>query len=319
VQASRALLNERIRLTLSGRYDKNENFKGRFTPRATALVKLANNNNLRLSYQTAYRFPSTQQQWIDLIVGGGVRLIGGNADFANFYNFKGNPVFRLDSLQRGKIAVAAFGQSKPESVRSFEVGYKALYGNKLLVDIYGYRGQYTNFIIRDLVVQAKNGDTANIFDPSNQTIYSIPGNSTTKVKTYGFGISLDYSLPKGFVVSGNFSSDVLDNIEVQLAAFNAPRYRSNLAFGNAGLGAKKQLGFHVVYKWQDDFYFIGDFANGRIEDVHTIDAQVSYKLPRIKSIFKLGANNLLNEYYRTAAGNPSIGGLYYVSYGYNIF
>jgi outer membrane receptor protein involved in Fe transport len=38
VQASRALLNERVRLTLSGRYDKNQNFEGRFTPRATALV-----------------------------------------------------------------------------------------------------------------------------------------------------------------------------------------------------------------------------------------------------------------------------------------
>jgi hypothetical protein len=24
------------------------------------------------------------------------------------------------------------------------------------------------------------------------------------------------------------------------------------------------------YKWQDDFLFIGDFANGRIEDVHTL-------------------------------------------------
>ena len=69
----------------------------------------------------------------------------------------------------------------------------------------------------------------------------------------------------------------------------------------------------------DDFYFEGDFANGQIPEIHTVDAQVSYKLPDAKSIIKLGANNLLNEYYRNAAGNPSIGGLYYVSFGYNIF
>lgn len=317
VQASRALFNERIRFTFSGRYDKNENFKGRFTPRATALIKLANNNNLRVSYQTAYRFPSTQQQWIDLVVGGGVFLIGGNKSFADYYHFNTNPIYRLDSLQAGKVAVANFGQSKPESVKSYEVGYKGLIGNKLLIDAYGYRGQYTDFIIRNLVVQSNTGNPADL--ATNRTVYSIPGNNPTKVKTYGFGLSLDYSLPKGFVVSGNFSSDVLQDISEQLSAFNSPKYRANIAFGNAGFGAQKRLGFNVVYKWQDDFYFVGDFANGHIEDVHTVDAQVSYRMPAIKSIFKIGANNVANQYYRTAAGNPSIGGLYYVSYGYNIF
>jgi len=315
VQASRTLFNERVRFTFSGRYDKNQNFKGRFTPRATALIKLADNNNLRLSYQTAYRFPSTQQQWINLVVGGGVVLIGGNKSFGDYYHFNTNPIYRLDSLQGGKLVQAEFGNSKPESVQSYEVGYKSLIANKLLIDAYVYRGQYTDFIIRDLVVQFKNGPS----DPANRTVYSIPGNNPTKVKTYGFGLSLDYSLPKGFVVSGNFSSDVLQDISEQLSAFNAPKYRGNIAFGNSGLGAKKQLGFNVVYKWQDDFYFVGDFANGHIEDINTLDAQVSYRLPKIKSVFKIGANNLLNQYYRTAAGNPSIGGLYYVSYGYNIF
>ena len=317
IQASRALFNERVRFTFSGRYDKNQNFKGRFTPRATALVKLSNNNNLRLSYQTAYRFPSTQQQWINLEVGGGVMLIGGNESFADFYNFRGNPIYRLDSLQAGKVTVAGFNQSKPESVESYEAGYKGLIGNKLLIDVYGYRGQYTNFIVRNLVAQANTGLVADL--ANNRTIYSIPGNNPTKVKTYGFGLSLDYRLPKGFVVSGNFSSDVLQDISEELSAFNSPKYRGNLSLANTGIGAKKQFGFNVVYKWQDDFYFVGDFANGRIEDVHTIDAQVSYRLPEIKSVFKIGATNIGNDYYRTAAGNPSVGGLYYVSYGYNIF
>ena len=319
IQASRALFNERVRFTFSGRYDKNQNFKGRFTPRATALIKLANNNNLRLSYQTAYRFPSTQQQWIDLVVAGGVKLIGGNKSFADYYNFRTNPIYRLDSFQLGKIAAANFGESKPESVQSYEVGYKGLIGNKFLIDVYAYRGQYTDFIIRNLVVQSKTGNPADLAVASNRTLYSIPGNNPTKVKTYGFGLSLDYSLPKGFVVSGNFSSDVLKDIAEELSAFNSPKYRANISIGNAGFGYKKQFGFNVVYKWQDDFYYVGDFANGHIEDVQTVDAQVSYRMPNIKSVFKLGANNLLNQYYRTAAGNPSIGGLYYVSYGYNIF
>jgi outer membrane receptor protein involved in Fe transport len=36
-------------------------------------------------------------------------------------------------------------------------------------------------------------------------------------------------------------------------------------------------------------------------------------------VIRFGANNLLNQYYITALANPSIGGMYYVSFGYNIF
>jgi len=313
VQASRALMDDKVKITLSGRYDKNENFTGKFTPRATALIKLFNNNNLRLSYQTAYRFPSTQQQWINLIVGGGVRLVGGVQEIKDFYNFNSNPVFTLASVQAGTPKGAIFDEFKPESVRSYEVGYKGLAANnKLLIDVYGYIGQYTDFIVRTLVVQNPGA--------ANQTIFSVPLNNKDKVNTHGFGLSFDYTLPKGFTVGANFASDVLEEIPAGfISFFNAPKYRGNLTVGNSAFGLNKRMGFSVVYKWQESFFYEGDFAKGRIENINTVDAQVTYRLPASKSTFKVGANNLLNEYYRTAAGNPSIGGLYYVSYGYNIF
>jgi outer membrane receptor protein involved in Fe transport len=115
VQASRQLA-ERLKLTLSGRYDKNQNFEGRFTPRATALFKVAENNNVRLSYQTAYRFPSTQQQWIDLTVAGGTQLIGGVQELKDFYRFNTNPIYTLNSVQDRNPKVATFSAAlKPGS------------------------------------------------------------------------------------------------------------------------------------------------------------------------------------------------------------
>ena len=36
-------------------------------------------------------------------------------------------------------------------------------------------------------------------------------------------------------------------------------------------------------------------------------------------MFKIGATNLWNKYYRSAFGNPQVGGLYYVSFAYNVF
>ncbi|MBL7727753.1 MAG: TonB-dependent receptor, partial [Dinghuibacter sp.] len=104
-----------------------------------------------------------------------------------------------------------------------------------------------------------------------------------------------------------------------IASFNSPKYRTNLNFGNNAFGFKKRLGFNVAYRWQDSYFYESDFANGQLPAVHTLDAQVSYKLPAAKSIFKIGANNLLNQYYRTGFGNPMMGGIYYVSFGYNVF
>jgi outer membrane receptor protein involved in Fe transport len=321
IQASREMFNDRLKLTVSGRYDKNENFDGHFTPRATALVKLDKNNNIRLSYQTAYRFPSTQQQWIDLDVGGNVRLIGGVQELKDFYNFSSNPVYSLSSVSAGNPKEATFDPLKPESVVSYEGGYRGLVAKgKLLIDLYGYYGKYTDFIVRALGIQSKTGSPADLADPSKQNIFSVPVNSTSKVETYGYGISFDYRFFNNWQAGGNFTSDVLDKVPPgYIAFFNAPKYRANVNFGNTGFGKQKQFGFNVVYRWQDAFFYEGDFASGMIESIQTLDAQVSYRLPKAKAVFKVGANNLLNQYYRNAAGNPSIGGLYYVSYGYNIF
>ncbi|RYY10786.1 MAG: hypothetical protein EOO04_36340, partial [Chitinophagaceae bacterium] len=45
----------------------------------------------------------------------------------------------------------------------------------------------------------------------------------------------------------------------------------------------------------------------------SLDAQVSKRIPGIKSILKVGATNMLGKLYTQAWGNPSVGGMYYVS------
>lgn len=320
VQASRKFMN-RLTLTVSGRYDKNENFKGRFTPRATAVFKVAENNNVRLSYQTAYRFPSNQQQFINLNVGSNVKLIGGNPSFRTFYNFSGNPIYDFESLRKGQIVQVNPVDMKPESLSSFEAGYKGLLmGGKLLIDLYGYYGQYKDFLGRQVTVQSLTNSPITLADTLNGFRYSIPVNSPDKVKGYGFGIGFDYRLPLNFTLGANVASDVLTDVPSNFVAyFNAPKYKVNATLGNTGFGPGKRLGFNVVMRWQQEFYYQGDFASGTLPDVTTIDAQISLKLPKTKSILKLGANNLTNSYYYNAIGNSQIGGLYYVSFGYNLY
>ena len=332
-QLTKKLINDRLILSVSGRYDKNDNFKGRFTPRASAVVKLADDHNVRLSYQTAYRFPSTQQQYINLEIGGGQFLVGGLPWIHDASLPGGKPGPNLNAqnsvrLDNNAQPLGAYlpQELKPESVASFEIGYKGLIAKRLLVDAYYYTGQYDNFIGRTLVARQVS--------PQQNQIYSIVENAATmsasgggnvkidpiKVKTSGYGLGLDYRLNSGLSVFANYFHDELGNVPADfVAGFNTPDHRINFGAGHSGFGKNKRLVFNLTGRWQTDFLWEADFATGTVPSFFTMDAMIGYRFPAIGSLVKLGATNVLNKYYMNGFGNPQIGGLYYVSFAYNVF
>ena len=326
LQAGQKLFDGVLKLTASGRYDKQNNFQGKFTPRFSAVIKVAKDQNIRLSYQTAYRFPTSQNQWINLTVGGGARLLGGLPQLRDYYGFNTNPAYSFESFSTfasthnpADLKQQKFASFKPESSNTIELGYKGLIANKVLIDVYGYYSQYKDFLGRSVVLQSSD-PTNPLVGLANPNIYSVSVNSTSKVKTLGWGASIDYLLEKNFFIKSNvYFDDIKDVAADFVSGFNTPKYRFNLGFGNSGFGPKKQIGFNVIYKWQQSFFYTSDFVSGQVPAYGVLDAQLSYKLAPQKLIFKLGANNMFNKYYRNGFGNPYIGGLYYVSIGYNIF
>lgn len=336
-QLSQKLFNDLLKLTVSTRYDKNSNFKGRFTPRASAVLKLAKDHNLRFSYQQAYRFPTTQNQWINLLVGGGTRLMGGLPQLRDYYKFSTNPAYTLESVQAFGASAAAgapntgllqqqqFGEFKPESSQSFEVGYKGLIAQRLLIDVYAYWAKYKDFLSGVTVIQARTAPTGpasffDVLDANKRIAYSISVNSPGDVKTTGWGASAEYMLPKNFSVSANIYHDEIGSLPPGFVSyFNTPKYRINATLSNSGFGKDERFGFNIVYRWANSFYYEGTFGAGMVPWIRTVDAAVSYKLPSTKSLIKIGGTNIFNKYYRTGWGNPQIGALYYVSYGWNVF
>jgi outer membrane receptor protein involved in Fe transport len=326
-------LDDVLRLTGSLRYDKNENFKGRITPRATALIRIFPNNNIRLSYQTAYRFPSTQDQYINLLTGGANRLIGGLPEFNTYFKFNTNPAYTAESIVAYRNSIAAnapnpallkqsqFQVIKPERANSYEVGYRGLLTRKLLADAYVYYSQYKDFIGRTAVGRGQSGNPSNapvdLASPFTTNNYSFVVNTANNVNAIGWAISFNYAIAKGFELTANVSSDQLHNVPSNVVTFfNTPKYRYNIGFGNGDLG--KGVGFNLQWRWQDKVYWEGTFGTGEVPSFGTLDAQVSYKLPKIKSMIKFGGSNFLNHYYRSAFGNPDVGAVYYISFGYNV-
>ncbi|SFT50359.1 TonB-dependent Receptor Plug Domain [Algoriphagus locisalis] len=392
IQGSKKLFNDKFKLTASARYDKNENFEGQWSPRVSG-VFTQGNHNFRASYQTGFRIPTNQDQYIDLNTPQ-ARLIGGLPFFADRYNLNANSGYTLanvtnyggavqqsaqdpaiqqqaiaivtQQIQAGQIpaseAESAIAQTvgflaaqanvgllqpyeiqkfQPERVKSFEVGYKGIWGQKLLVDAYAYFNRFENFNGSQVLVQ--DASDAGLAGPNPMTglnliglgaggrnIYSMPVNRAEIIKSWGWAASLDYKLPKGYTVGGNVSFNTLSNLD-ELAetgfqpSFNTPEYRYVLNFANREV--IDNLGFALAYRWQGEFAWQSSFVNPAVSTQQlsvipaygTFDAQLSYKIKSMKSILKVGGSNLFSKGYTQAWGNPTVGTMYFVSLTFDEF
>ena len=120
------------------------------------------------------------------------------------------------------------------------------------------------------------------------------------------------------MLGGNIYSDEIHDLKPGfISFFNAPKYRVNMSLRNDNVW--KNIGFNIIGKWQDENMYEGTFIMGTLPAFLWVDAQVSYRPPSTKSVFRIGATNVGNNYRRTGFGSPYVGGVYYMSYGYNIF
>ena len=341
MQASRAVFDDRLKLTGSLRYDKNENFEGQFNPRISSVFKLTDSQNIRASYQTGFRNPTTQGQYIDLNVLT-ARLLGGLPFLAEKYNVTEN-AFTLESVERftnellaGNPAAAGelepytnFEPVEPEQIQSFEVGYKGLLGNRVLVDAAYYYNIYDNFIAQFRVRKAAaafTGDpatdqqiAASLLSGDASNTFQLYTNLDQTVKSRGAVLGVDFSLPNNFVLGTNYNWNELitDRNGGFIFDFNTPEHKVNVSFGNRRL--TNNLGFNVTYRWQEEFDWTSSFANGTVPSVSTVDAQVSYRVPDLKSIVKVGGSNITNNRHFLNYGGPNLGAIYYVSLTFDQF
>lgn len=353
-QASKSLFQDKLKVTLSGRYDKNQNFDGQFTPRASAVFSPTERHNFRASYQTGFRNPTISDQYIKLDVGP-ILILGGapiNSQGMNVYENsytaasvgafgsgfgadmqKGVPFPTALANNKDKLVKSNVPYIKPERVQSIEVGYKGLLTSKLLFDINYYYSQYKDFIINSVVIRPNSSVTlpdgsvnpaaaADILN-GNIKAFQLYTNAADKVSIQGVTAGLTWALPKNYQLHGNatwIDFNIMDANPNNIPAFNTPTWKSNVTFSNPKLTDK--LGFSVAWHWQTAFDWYGTFTElrpGRIGAYNLLDAQVSYTVPSLKTKIKLGAANLTNQYVVQAYGSPAVGGMYYISLNFDEF
>jgi outer membrane receptor protein involved in Fe transport len=185
-QLQKKFMDDRLKFTGSVRYDKSQNFEGQFSPRVSFVYSAGEkkNHNFRVSFQTGFRNPTTQDQYIGLDLGP-FALIGSAADnltrfretininplgladnggnstvtltgvdaYTRAYSVSSVTAFQSALLQGTPIADASkllvkanTTLVKPEQVKAFEAGYKTVLDNGLSVDINGYYNIYNDFM-----------------------------------------------------------------------------------------------------------------------------------------------------------------------------
>ncbi|NPA38054.1 MAG: TonB-dependent receptor plug domain-containing protein [Chlorobi bacterium] len=315
--------NDHLRGTGTFRFDKDQNFDAQYTPRFSLIyfVDHEKKHSIRGTFQTAYRFPSLSDQFVDIPTGM-YRIIGGQEKVRNMYNFNTTYLFPMSGsnpykdkpvLDDGPMELPSLDVEK---VASTELGYKGLLLNKkLFIDAYIYYNRYKGFEASQLLAQY---DTPNPDENDSYTVYQTYFSTDNNVTSMGWALSIDYLFRNGILLKANVANNqLLDGIDdpgVE-ANYNTPEYRTNISIGHNRI--IKNLGFNVNFHWQSSFTWEGSFGTAEIPAYATIDAHATYKFPSINTSIKLGASNLTNHYYTTSFGSSQIGGLYYVTLIYD--
>jgi outer membrane cobalamin receptor len=194
MQVQKKFIDERLKFTGSIRYDKAKNFDGNYSPRVSVSYSLGEGKtrNLRASFQTGFRNPTTQDQYIGLDAGQAI-LVGSAPD--NLDRYLSNPIGTSSSAQMiglpasvqlsgraayenaytlaslyafgasaaagapnpGLLEIANFEYVKPEKVTAYEIGYRAGFG-RVAFDMSAYYNEYQDFIGNKTVVAPLYGN-----------------------------------------------------------------------------------------------------------------------------------------------------------------
>lgn len=340
MQATKKFFEDRWRLSASIRYDKNENFDGQWSPRVASVVSLGKKreHNLRASWQTGFRNPDTQAQFIYFPASS--ILLGGTRKNAERYGlYEGGAYTRpsFDAFFQSVLAGQAnpellqtinLNYIQPEKLSSVEIGYKSVVKG-LFIDWNAYFNWYKDFIGQTSVVSKEGTSHKGVALPGvaqilNGTATSLPTfrpyyNISQRVVSWGSGLGLGYKIKKGYTFRGNYTYmdyKAEDGTPLDAVGFNSPNHMFNVGVSNNNIN-NSNVGFDISYRWQGEMFWVSSFGEGTIKAFGTMDAAFTYNVSKWNTMFKAGATNILGPTYRTNIGGPFIGRQFFVGFAYD--
>lgn len=255
------------------------------------------------------------------------RLLRDQALFDDEFIFTNIDAIRqqhLDIIERGIIGNDKFNGLKPEQVTSFEIGYRGLVEGKRVLEILYYRNYYRNFIGNTRVIKPRTSPlddlvlaTEQANNPAMSDLFFITDNSDGTIVTEGLELMYDVTSDKGtnFAINATYANIGQDSDDPLTPNFNTPPFKLNFTVGHKKLG--RHLAAEFSWRFRSSYEWESPFIDGKIPDYHTLDFQITYKIPEIKSYFRVGGNNVLNREQFNTFGGPEINSYFYFSFTYD--
>ncbi len=289
-------LTEQFRLVLAGRYDDHDKYDAQWSPKAALLFTPVQDQTFRVTYNKAFKSPSVLQT--DFYFPNFQPFIGvfGNLDGFDIKNAAGTIVNAIDPI-------------RPEVNETTELGYKGVFGQKLFLEVVGYRTMFNGFISPLVVIAnplagaaattAYNHRTgAKVTDPAGGPQVALTYFNAGKATINGIDGGLKFYFTDRISWSGNASLVQIDTIirkatdPAEATAFNSPSVRVTTGMEFNNVVDRLIAGFTARYVSKYDFRSGVNY--GLIPAFGTVDLSGGYTLPKSGARLMFQAQNLFS-------------------------
>ncbi len=289
-----------LRLLLAGRYDDHENYEAQFSPKAGVLVSPVEGQNFRVTYNRAFKSPTTLQTDFfipDFVPGFGV-----------FGNTDGFEVRRASD----GVVLGTYEPLVPEENQTWELGYKGVFAGRLFVDVAGYTSRYENFLSPLLTINLpalgslayRNGQVVTNEAGANQAVLTYFNLGTARMNGVDAGINYVLNPRVSFSATASWAElESIDEINIlnvlgqpdtarirEASSLNSPEWKYTLGANVTDLGP---FTAGLTLRHVDGYFFASGINKGNIPTFTTVDLNVGYRHPRFqRALINVGVSNL---------------------------
>jgi len=296
-------LTASVRLVAAARLDADARYDRQVSPRISALYTPVPDQTVRLTYGEAFRSPPPLATDVFGQAVGGARNVGDSHGF-------------IIKDSTGTIEVSRISQLVPEINKTWELGYKAVLGARLFVDVTAYRSTFEHFISGGLVIADPNKTIpgglygvvgTRAYDATTGALIDDGKGKAVRVQTnYNLGEGIADGIDAGIrfyftdkvAIASSLALKRLDTIKVRptdpkdVGQFNTSLNRSSLSLELTDIFS--HLGAVATARYAQGYPFRSGVVWGHTPSFGVFDLSANYRFPGQNTTLMLQAQNIFS-------------------------
>jgi outer membrane receptor for ferrienterochelin and colicins len=330
-------LGDSLKLVLAGRWDDSTLHDAQVSPKAALVWSIDNNNTIRLSYNEAFQVGNYSEYFLNAPT-----FIPGNPPIASV---------NLAAIEAGlctrfgvvcgfgtPVQVRAYGNKdlELEEIKSYELGYTGIFGQKAFLTVDYYKNEMENFITdllpnpggrvnpnygpyrapanhpnaALLIATLRGALPASLFaflsnNDDGRPVFALASYTNAgQVDTEGIDLGLNYYINQDWLMDFSYSwfdFEIVDlgNVTQQLTP-NTPENKFSLGVTYSG----DRWGFAVKYRWVEEFFWeAGSAFAGTVPEYEVVNVNGHYDITDKISLAVNVSNALDDKHWESFGGD----------------